>query len=98
MEIGCERVRCAASTVHASAERVSPGRVVDAMASGAAAVPDGELAAALSEVGDTVESRLVAFNYALQGWADDVDTAVAAYRETDDAARVQVSGLTWRPV
>lgn len=98
MEIDHGRVRSAASGVRASAEGVSPHRVGDAAAAGAAAVPGYDLAAALSEVGDRLASRLVAFNYALQGWADEVDAAVAAYQETDCAASDRVSRLTWSPV
>ena len=91
-------VRRAARAAETAGQSVSTGPLISGGAAAVSAVPGGMSAPAFGEVIDVLESRLAAFRVATQGWADEVQAAVAAYEEADVDAADGLSRTRWQAV
>lgn len=82
-ELSHDHVQGALRHADLAQSAVAQDGVADAAAAAASAVNGGELAAALTEVGPRLDSRVRALRHAIEGWASEVNAAVAAYDNTD---------------
>lgn len=92
------QVRAASARAGAAVDDVPVNQVPTATSAGAHAVPGSQLAAALGDVGPELDKALHTFADACAGWAFDLDASVAAYEETDAAAKARLDRMTWRAV
>ena len=98
LNVELECVRAALDHAETARSAVVPCQVANAASMGSSAVTGGELAAALTEVGPELDSRVRALGHALEAWTEDVAAAVAAYQATDDQSCALLDRLSWRAV
>ena len=98
MHVHQAQVRAAAREAASAAQRVSVGRIEQAVDAGASAVAGGEFAAAFHDVGVALQSRVRALSAAVEGWASDVRYAADTFELVDMDAADRLQRTTWRAV
>ena len=99
LEVSRGQVQLALGRARDAGDRAArAGRVGDAVDAAASAVPGGELALALADVGVELVSRVRALRHAVESWTREAEAAMAAYDGTDGQARERLSRTSWEPV